>query len=120
MKRKLVLISGSKQTKLILNKQLIDLLGDYISIHCFAIDEGLPKEIEGDVVLYSSESIEEEAKEILAINSPNEIVGNRTIHYKHISQLLKIPVHTKITEKGLNYLYYLKAKQNCIINKSIY
>ncbi len=115
-----MLISGSKQTKLILNKQLIDLLGDYISIHCFAIDEGLPKEIEGDVVLYSSESIEEEAKEILAINSPNEIVGNRTIHYKHISQLLKIPVHTKITEKGLNYLYYLKAKQNCIINKSIY
>ncbi|MBM6602085.1 winged-helix domain-containing protein [Priestia megaterium] len=27
---------------------------------------------------------------------------------------------TKITEKGLNYLYYLKAKQNCIINRSIY
>jgi hypothetical protein len=39
MKKKLVLITGSKQTRIILHNQLKELLGDYISIECFAIDE---------------------------------------------------------------------------------
>src|SRR6478752_1833690 len=96
MKKKLVLITGSKQTRIILHNQLKELLGDYISIECFAIDEELPGKIDGDVVLYSSESIKHEMKDRLDVQHAHEIVGNRTIHHKHISQLLKIPVHTKV------------------------
>src|SRR6478735_5881072 len=96
MKKKLVLITGSKQTRIILHNQLKELLGDYISIECFAIDEELPGKIDGDVVLYSSESIKHEMKDRLDVQHAHEIVGNRTIHHKHINELLKIPAHTKV------------------------
>ncbi|MED4020528.1 sigma 54-interacting transcriptional regulator [Priestia aryabhattai] len=96
MKKKLVLITGSKQTRIILHNQLKELLGDYIFIECFAIDEELPRKIDGDVVLYSSESIYHEMKNRLDVQYAHEIVGNRTIHHKHINELLKIPAHTKV------------------------
>ncbi|MEH7506205.1 Fis family transcriptional regulator, partial [Priestia megaterium] len=96
MKKKLVLITGSKQTRIILHNQLKELLDDYIFIECFAIDEELPGEIDGDVVLYSSESIKHEMKDRLDVQHAHEIVGNRTIHHKHINELLQIPAHTKV------------------------
>ncbi|MFC5774075.1 sigma-54 interaction domain-containing protein [Ectobacillus antri] len=91
MKKSLVLIAGSVKTKEALHHQLKQLLGDYISIDSYAIDEGFVWPLTADVVLYSSEVVKFEANRKRAIETNHSIVGKRTLHHEYIDLLLRIP-----------------------------
>ncbi|WP_270181046.1 sigma-54 interaction domain-containing protein [Alkalihalobacillus sp. CinArs1] len=87
----LTLIAGSSRTKEVLREQLDQLLGDYISVTSFAVDEGLPLEWSDKIILYSSEAAKLEAEALSTIQSPKVVVGNRTIRHDYIEELLTLP-----------------------------
>lgn len=52
MKRSLILLTGGTKTKKTLHHQLVQLLGDDLSIRSYAADEGLPSNLKADIILF--------------------------------------------------------------------
>lgn len=90
-KLSITLLTGGPKTKQVLQEQLQHLLGEYIEINGFSVDEGLPPIITDHVILFSSEVIKQEALAISSITGKSFIVGKRTINHEHIDKLLQIP-----------------------------
>ena len=86
----LTLIAGSTQTKEVLYDQLYQLIGDYLTVRAFAIDEALPLHLKDHIILYSSEATKTEANAISTIRGSESIVGKRTIRHEYIEKLLTI------------------------------
>ncbi|PGT90580.1 sigma-54-dependent Fis family transcriptional regulator [Bacillus sp. AFS040349] len=109
MRKELVLLAGTTETKKTLRSQLKSIFGDVVTIHSYAVEEHLPKTLTDQLIIYSSYLIEEEVKEIVRTNC-KVIVANRTINYEYIDQLLSIP-------EGVNVLYvndFLETAQDSI------
>lgn len=95
MKRELVLLAGTLETKQALENQLRSIFGNVVKITSYATEEYLPSALSGKLVVYSSYLIEEEVSEIIKSNC-TVIIANRTINYENIDQLLAIPPKTEI------------------------
>ncbi|WP_066299297.1 sigma 54-interacting transcriptional regulator [Bacillus sp. FJAT-29937] len=136
MKQSLTLITGSSQTKLVLQEQLQQLLGDYVQIEIYATDEGLPAQLTDDYFLFSSEVTRLEAHEVCQITGKEMMVGKRTIHHRFIDQLLKIPVNSDVLvvndddtatievieslyQLGIGHLRFIPYKKDQIFYKNI-
>ncbi|WP_057913312.1 sigma 54-interacting transcriptional regulator [Peribacillus muralis] len=96
MKPSLILLTGGTKTKHTLHQQLQQLLGDYLHIDSYAVDEGLPAGLEADVILFSSESLKEEVGHIKNMNAATFITGQRTVHHEHLDKLLTIPTGANV------------------------
>lgn len=99
----ITLIAGGSTTRKVLHEQIEQLLGDYAEIKSYAVDEGLPAQINESIILFSSEAIKTEVNAQTAILCDHFIVGKRTIHHEYIDQLLQIPSHTKVLLVNDNY-----------------
>ena len=91
MKRSLILLTGGTKTKKTLHHQLLQLLGDDLSIRSYAADEGLPSNLKADIILYSSEALKDELSYIKNIDAEKVIIGKRTVHHDYLDKLLSIP-----------------------------
>ena len=95
MKKQLILLAGTKETRIALAEQLESILGQYVDIRSFSSEEQLPEKLSDEIVIYSSYLIDEEVKHIIN-SSCNVIVANRTINYQYIESLFNIPKGTSV------------------------
>ncbi|GGF19498.1 Fis family transcriptional regulator [Halobacillus andaensis] len=128
MHNSLTLIAGTLETKHTLHQQLEEILGEFIDIESFAVDEFLPNNIHNDLIIYSSKLVEEEAGEAVDAKCPT-ITAQRTVNYQHIDRLFELPYRTTVLcvndtpemtketihtlEKiGMNHLRYVSSQSS--------
>ncbi|WP_088014355.1 sigma-54 interaction domain-containing protein [Gottfriedia acidiceleris] len=92
----LTLITGSVKTKQALYSQLSHLLGDYISIKSFSIEEGIEFDLKDDIILYSSNEAKFESEKMVHMNAKYILVGKRTPNHNNLDKLLRINRETKV------------------------
>nr|WP_239583564.1 sigma 54-interacting transcriptional regulator [Metabacillus iocasae] len=91
----MTLIAGTIETKEALTKQLNHLMGEFLHIHSFAVDEGLPNQLNDETILLSSNHVLQEVKEMLSTHS-NVIVANRTVNHEQLDKLLELEKGKKV------------------------
>ena len=97
LKEKIVLISGTEQTRLALKKQLDEYLPDNIYIESYAIDEDLPDNPPEGLVVVSSNIARLELNEIGYLEGAEEIItAKRTISYDSLDELLFLPEGSEV------------------------
>ncbi|MFB7138775.1 sigma-54 interaction domain-containing protein [Gottfriedia sp. NPDC056225] len=96
VKMSLTLITGSVKTKQALYSQLSHLLGDYLSIKSYSIEEGFDFELKDDIILYSSNEAKIESEKMSHIHAKNVVVGKRTPNHENLDKLLRITRETKV------------------------
>jgi len=93
----LTLIAGTEQTRLALEKQLKKYLPDKINVLSYAIDEGLPNEKPGGVIVVSSEIAKNELEDLNYLKKAKEIItAKRTISYDSLDELLFLTEDSKV------------------------
>ncbi|TXC89513.1 AAA family ATPase [Metabacillus litoralis] len=95
MKRELVLLAGTTETKRTLTNQLQSIFGELVRIKSYATEESLPVSLSNQLVVYSSYLIKEEVKNVVQ-QSCKVIIANRTINYEFIDQLLSVAEGTDV------------------------
>ncbi|MGA4720585.1 sigma 54-interacting transcriptional regulator [Fictibacillus nanhaiensis] len=94
-KKEIVLLAGTKETRIALSHQLQSILGDYFHIKSFSSEEMLPTRLENEVVILSSYLIKREVAHCLD-KSCRVITARRTVNYEYLDQLLKLPEGTDV------------------------
>ncbi|GLC31373.1 sigma-54 interaction domain-containing protein [Clostridium omnivorum] len=87
MKRKVILITGTEGTRITLQEQLQNYIGNYADIESYAIDEGINKKLKADLVVISTDLIYEDAIKYIENICPI-IVARRVINYSEIEKIL--------------------------------
>lgn len=95
MKKELILLAGTKETRRALAYQLDQILGKYVKIHSYSSEERLPKRISNQLVIYSSYLIHDEVKHVIE-PSCHIIISHRTINYEYIDLLFEISHGTSV------------------------
>lgn len=95
MKKQLILLAGTKETRLALQDQLESILGNYVSIQSYSSEEFLPEKISNKIVIYSSYLIEEEVEHVIGENC-EVMIANRTINHQYIDRLFSLPAGTNV------------------------
>ncbi|WP_281658099.1 sigma 54-interacting transcriptional regulator [Halobacillus sp. Cin3] len=95
MKNQITLLTGTKETKMALHQQLEDILGEFIHIESYAVDEQVLDQIRDDLIIFSSYLIEKEASPFIAPGS-HQKTAIRTINYQHIERLLELEEGTSV------------------------
>ncbi|MEG0774714.1 sigma 54-interacting transcriptional regulator [Clostridium sp.] len=90
LKKKIALITGTVGTKITLKEQLEIYVEDFAKVDTYAIDEGITKKINADLVVISTELIYDDAIKFIQNKCPI-IVARRVINYSEIEKLLFIP-----------------------------
>lgn len=97
MQKSIVLIAGSKNTKDHLYSQLKEFIPEYISISSYASEENMPDEITADLIIYSSDNMENEIKERgIKLNCKDYIISERSINFDYIELVANIPPKTEV------------------------
>jgi len=97
MDRIITLVAGSERTKNTLSNQLKEYLDEGFNIVGYAIDEGDVVDIEGELVVLSSEFIYQELLEKgFNYDDKNFIVANRTINNDYLDKVVAIPDGTNV------------------------
>ncbi|RSK27185.1 AAA family ATPase [Bacillus sp. HMF5848] len=127
-KNSVVLLAGTKETRKALYQQLTEIIGDFIHIHSFSVEEKLPSPIKNKLVILSSELITDEVQHVIE-TSCTVIAAKRTINYLMIDQLLFLPngakalyvndfpetviegIHT-LKELGIDHIEYIPCYPN--------
>ena len=87
----ITLIAGTYVTKINLLKQLKDLLFEDVIINGYSLDEIGENEINGDLIVFSSNyTFEKVKKRKISFQLKNSIVAKRTINYNNIDILFNI------------------------------
>ncbi|MET3729068.1 transcriptional regulator with PAS, ATPase and Fis domain [Fictibacillus halophilus] len=94
-KKQIVLLAGTKETRIALSHQLQSILGDYFHIRSYSSEEMLPTRLENEIVILSSYLIKREVAHCL-IESCRVITARRTINYEYMDQLLQLPEGTDV------------------------
>lgn len=95
--KQVTLLAGSKETSNMLEKQLRSFLPAEVELHAHSVDASDLDLIYGDLIIYSSETLYEEVATKYGINhSIPYIVGNRTINYDALEEVVSIPVNAKV------------------------
>lgn len=92
----LTLITGSSKTQKTLSNQLLQLLGDYVSIKSFAIDDKKLSQIKDDIILFSSEEVKDETEKTVSLLAEQVMVGKRTLNHENVDKILRIEQGTKV------------------------
>ncbi|WP_226085885.1 sigma 54-interacting transcriptional regulator [Mesobacillus sp. S13] len=95
MKKQVILLAGTRETRLALHDQLESILGNYVSIMSHSSEEALPERISEKIVIYSSYLIEEEVKHVIG-EGCEVIIANRTINHQYIDRLFSLPAGTNV------------------------
>ncbi|TGB02474.1 sigma-54 interaction domain-containing protein [Halobacillus salinus] len=95
MNNQVILIAGTEKTRQALHNQLNELLGEYIEILSYAVDEHLPPRLEEGLIIYSSKLIELEASHIVT-GERKTITAERTMNYEKIDRLFDLPKGTEV------------------------
>lgn len=125
MKKSITLVTGSEHTRATLLSQLREYLTDDILISSYAEDGGINHVISDDLIILSSESVEQDLLALdLLDTSCERVVAKRTINYDYIDEIVLLPPNTdvlmvndseeptystiKMLKKiGINYLNYI-------------
>jgi sigma-54 dependent transcriptional regulator, acetoin dehydrogenase operon transcriptional activator AcoR len=94
-KKEIVLLAGTKETRIALSHQLRTILGDYFHIKSYSSEEMLPTRLENEVVILSSYLIKREVAHCLD-KSCRVITARRTVNYEYLDQLLQLPEGTDV------------------------
>lgn len=95
--RRLALIAGSKETRDALKRQLENFLPESIDLQVHSFDEGLRPLDSVDLIVYSSEALYDEVSSIAkGAEEIPYIIGNRTINYDALEQIVSIPQNTPV------------------------
>ncbi|WP_416731230.1 sigma-54 interaction domain-containing protein [Fictibacillus sp. JL2B1089] len=94
-KKEIVLLAGTKETRIALSHQLQSILGDYFHIKSYSSEEMLPTRLENEVVILSSYLIKREVAHCLD-KSCRVITARRTVNYEYLDQLLQLPEGTDV------------------------
>ncbi|ANC76567.1 Fis family transcriptional regulator [Fictibacillus phosphorivorans] len=94
-KKQIVLLAGTKETRIALSNQLQSILGDYFHIRSYSSEEMLPTQLENEIVILSSYLIKREVTHCLS-ESCRVITARRTVNYEYIDQLLQLPEGTDV------------------------
>lgn len=90
------LITGSRDTADALHGQLNVFLGDKAIVNPYIIDEGDRLTYQEDLLVFSSLALHDEiAKQLDASHQPR-IIGNRTVNYDVLDELVSIPPETRV------------------------
>lgn len=93
--RALTLLSGTVETRKMLCAQLEDIIGDFVVIDSFSLEEHMPDPpLKNRLVLLSSHLIAEEAKPFIGTGC-EVITASRTVNFENIDKLLYLPAGTK-------------------------
>ena len=94
--KRLVVISGSEATRIELDRQLRDLLGDRVEVDSFALDGSGPRPVRGGpVVLLTSPLIEAEAQPYLDPTC-KVLIAKRTLNFAHLDKLYAMPTGSSL------------------------
>ncbi|MBN2797350.1 MAG: sigma 54-interacting transcriptional regulator [Clostridia bacterium] len=97
MRKKIDLVAGSIQTKEALIAQLNEYLDERFEITGYAIDGDDFFDLDGDLVILSSEFVYEELRQLNRINDAMEmIIARRTINSDYLDPILEIKDQTKV------------------------
>ncbi|WP_231620229.1 sigma 54-interacting transcriptional regulator [Fictibacillus sp. 26RED30] len=94
-KKQIVLLAGTKETRIALSCQLQSILGDYFHIRSYSSEEILPTRLENEIVILSSYLIKREVAHCLS-KSCRVITARRTVNYEFMDQLLQLPEGTDV------------------------
>ncbi|WP_052158749.1 sigma-54-dependent Fis family transcriptional regulator [Halobacillus sp. BBL2006] len=95
MDNHLTLITGTPETRDTLHKQLNEILGEFIQIESYAVDESIPKQVSDELVIFSSYLVEAEASHLVSKDC-KQMTAKRTINYQHINRLFEIDSGTEV------------------------
>ncbi|MFC4777375.1 sigma-54 interaction domain-containing protein [Paenibacillus sp. GCM10023252] len=91
----ITLLTGTVETRKTLLAQLQDIIGDFVDIESYSIEEpGIPAKINRKLVILSSQHIEDEVADYIGKDC-QIIVANRIANYEHIDKLLFYPSGTR-------------------------
>lgn len=105
MKKEIILLAGTKGTKKALVAQLIDIMGDFIEIESYSLEENMPSVLEHKLIIVTSYLLKEEIAPYIGDNCTVFVV-KRIVNYETIGKLLDLPAGTKA-------LYVNDFAQNC-------
>jgi transcriptional regulator with PAS, ATPase and Fis domain len=93
--KKIILITGTENTRSILHEQLENYIGDLVQIESYATNSGIDKTLHGDLVVISTELIYKEALKAIGKDCPI-ILARRILNYTEIEKILFIPKGEKV------------------------
>lgn len=89
----LVLIAGAQETRVTLHTQLEEVLGDFVEVKSYSLEEQIPF-IDNRIVVLSSSLLEDEVVRHIGQNC-RKIIANRMVNYHNIDRLLMLPEGTQ-------------------------
>ncbi|MCM3081519.1 sigma 54-interacting transcriptional regulator [Brevibacillus invocatus] len=91
--KELILLTGTTETRKTLVNQLQEVIGDFVRIHHFSIEEGIPHVFSNQLIILSTSIIEEETAPYIG-SGCKVVVAKRTVNFEHIDKLLFLPENT--------------------------
>ncbi|GIO08633.1 Fis family transcriptional regulator [Brevibacillus reuszeri] len=91
--KEIILLTGTMETRKMLVRQLQDVIGDFVRIHSYSYDEGIPQVFHSQLIILSTSAIEEETAPFIG-SGCTVVVAKRTVNFEHIDKLLFLPEQT--------------------------
>jgi len=88
---KIALVTGSRDTADSLYKQLKFFISDKVIINPYVIDEGITGFNNEELMVFSSQALRDEAYQVLSIPQCRQIIGQRTINYDGLDEIVSLP-----------------------------
>ncbi len=89
------LVTGSEETRIALTKQLMEILGDFTTIHSYSLEHKVPGPLNDYLVILSTDMITEQVLPLVG-ESSHVVIAKRTIDFEQIEKLLSIPKGTRV------------------------
>ncbi|RNB87015.1 PAS domain-containing protein [Brevibacillus fluminis] len=93
--KELILITGTKETRKTLVEQLTEVIGDFVHIHDFSLEETIPHVFTDKLIILSSSAIVDEAAPYIG-EGCKVVVAKRTVNFQNIDKLLFLPDNTQV------------------------
>ncbi|QRG67616.1 sigma-54 interaction domain-containing protein [Brevibacillus choshinensis] len=93
--KELILLTGTTETRKTLVRQLQEVIGDFVRIHDYSLEEGIPHVFSNQLIILSSSAIEEETVPYIGDGS-KVVVAKRTVNFEHIDKLLFLAENTNV------------------------
>ena len=94
--KSIALITGSRDTANALLRQLNVFLDNQVVLNVYIIDEGTALPLEEDLQVFSSRTLYDEVANQYGKMSKPQIIGNRTVNYDVLDELVSIPHGTRV------------------------
>lgn len=93
--KELILLTGTMETQKTLVRQLQDVIGDFVRIHAYSYEEGIPQVFHNKLIILSTSAIVEETAPYIG-SGCKVVVAKRTVNFEHIDKLLFLPEQTSV------------------------